>query len=191
MALPEKRRSSISYAAFMELGEDVQYEVINGQVYNMSPSPSVKHQSIAAELLTEFNLFLRDQDYRIIAEIDVCLEGEKDVTEVSEWVKPDIVIVCDKDKIKENRIAGAPDLIVEILSKSTAKIDRMVKFNRYQRAGVDAYWIVDPAHETIEVYTLKGRHYILSGTYASDEVIQVNKFDGLTVDLRHVFREDF
>jgi Uma2 family endonuclease len=61
MALPEKR-SSISYAAFMELGEDVQYEVINGQIYNMSPSPSVKHQSIAAELLTEFNLFLRGRD---------------------------------------------------------------------------------------------------------------------------------
>jgi Uma2 family endonuclease len=170
------------------LGEDVQYEVINGQVYNMSPSPSVKHQTIGMELSTEFNLYLRNKKCRVIAEIDVCLEGNDDLTETKEWVRPDIVIVCDKNKLSKNHISGVPDLIVEILSKSTAKTDKMIKFNRYQKAGVKEYWIVDPAHETIDVFYLQNGAYKQKGTFANDEEVKVIIFDDLTINLQDVFR---
>ncbi|MDC3414499.1 Uma2 family endonuclease [Terrihalobacillus insolitus] len=189
MALPQEN-NSITYAEYLKLDEDIQYEVIDGQIFNMSPSPSVKHQAIAMEISTEFNIYLRSKSCRVLAEIDVCLCGEKDNSKVKEWVNPDIVIVCDKNKINKNRIAGAPDLIVEILLKSTAKTDRMIKFNRYQRAGVKEYWIVDPAHETIDVYILESEFYKHDGTYANDEVIEVNIFDDLTVNLKNIFREE-
>ncbi|MBM4763583.1 Uma2 family endonuclease [Bacillus sp. B15-48] len=188
MALPQER-SSLSYYEYLKLGEDVQYEVIDGQVYNMSPSPNVKHQSIEMDLSTEFNLYLREKSCRVLAEIDVCLSGEKDMSQTHEWVKPDIIIVCDKNKIHENRIVGAPDLIVEILSKSTAKIDKMIKFNRYENAGVKEYWIVDPAHEVIDVYKLENERYVQSGTYTKEESISVNLFDDFSIDLRRIFRD--
>ncbi len=100
MALP-RENNSLTYAEYSKLGEEVQYEVIDGRIYNMSPSPNVKHQSIATELLTEFNLGLRTTSCRVIAEIDVCLCGKEDTTRTNEWVKPDIAIVCDKDKVKK------------------------------------------------------------------------------------------
>ncbi|PWA12058.1 Uma2 family endonuclease [Pueribacillus theae] len=188
---PPHENNSLTYAEYLKLDEEVQYEVIDGRIYNMSPSPNVKHQSIAMELSTEFNVYLRNKSCRVLAEVDVCLCEEEDLTKVNEWVKPDIVIVCDEDKIHKSRIVGAPDLIVEILSKSTAKTDRMIKFHRYQRAGVKEYWIVDPAHETIDAYVLENELYKHNGTYTNDEVIEVRIFDDLSIDLKNVFREEF
>jgi Uma2 family endonuclease len=190
MTLPQKR-NTLTYKEYLALDEDIEYEVIDGQMYNMSPSPNTRHQSVSMELSTEFNMYFRNKACRVLAEIDVCLSDDQDFAKVTEWVKPDILIVCDKNKIHENRIVGAPDLIVEILSKSTAKIDRMVKFNRYQRAGVKEYWIVDPLHEIIDVYVLENEQYKYEGTYASDEVIQVTLFEDLSINLKMIFREEF
>lgn len=177
-----------TYTEYLKLGERIQYEVIDGQVYNMTPSPSVKHQSIATELITEFNLYLRKKACIVLGEIDVCLCGNKNTDNVNEWVKPDIVIVCDKNKIHQSRIVGAPELIIEILSKSTAKIDKMIKFNRYQKAGVKEYWIVDPVYETIDVYVLHDHFYKHNGTYTNDEEIKVHIFEDLIIQLKNIFR---
>ncbi|MGY0691421.1 Uma2 family endonuclease [Virgibacillus sp. FSP13] len=190
MTLPQEN-NLLTYAEYLKLNDDIQYEVIDGQIYNMSPSPNVKHQSIASELITEFNIHFREQSCRVISEIDVSLSGEREPSQVNEWVKPDIVIVCDKEKIMKNHIAGAPDLIVEILSKSTAKTDKMMKFNQYQKAGVDEYWIVDPAHETIDVYVLENGYYKSVGTFANDDVLNVISFENLFVKLKNIFRDDF
>lgn len=85
---------------------------------------------------------------------------------------------------------GVPDLIAEILSGATAKKDKTVKYNLYQKVGVKEYWIVDPANEFIDVYLLKGDRYEASGTYFKDDSIPVNIFDGFSIDLKNVFRED-
>ncbi len=82
-------------------------------------------------------------------------------------------------------------MIVEILSKATAKTDRMIKFNRYQKAGVKEYWIVDPAHETIDIYVLENNFYSHAGTFANNETADVNISDGLSINLENIFREDF
>lgn len=99
------------------------------------------------------------------------------------------MIVCDKTKIQENCISGAPDLIVAILSKYTAKIDKMIKFNRYQRAGMKEYWIVDPAHETIDIYKLENNLYKHGGTYGNNEVINVGIVNDLSINLKAIFRD--
>lgn len=141
-----------TYSEYLQINDDIRYEVIDGYIYHMAPSHNVKHQMISLKISTEFSIYLRNKACSVIPGIDVSLEGATETTEMKEWFRPDISIICDQDKMKENHIAGAPDLIVEILSKSTAKADKMVKFNRYQAAGVKEYWIVDPAYETVDVY---------------------------------------
>ncbi|ALX49118.1 Uma2 family endonuclease [Lentibacillus amyloliquefaciens] len=176
-----------TYSEYLQMNDDIKYEVIDGYIYNMSPSPSVKHQRIGVKISTEFDNYLRKKSCDVISEIDVSLEGVTDTTKMKDWVRPDISIICDKDKMKENYIAGAPDLIVEILSKSTAKADKMIKFNRYQDAGVKEYWIVDPAHEAVDVYLLKDGHFVHDGTYTNEETVRVGIFDNLFIDLNNIF----
>ncbi|MBB5325036.1 Uma2 family endonuclease [Anoxybacillus tepidamans] len=146
MAIPQGK-DSLTYAEYLALEEDVRYEMIDGQIYNMSPAPTTRHQAVQRELLTEFNIYLRGKPCSVFgAPIDVCLTDEDhDVTKIKEWVEPDLVVVCDQNKIRDKRIVGAPDLVIEIISKLTVKKDKVIKFNRYQRAGVKEYWIVDPS----------------------------------------------
>ncbi len=66
----------------------------------------------------------------------------------------------------------------------------MIKFNRYQRAGVKEYWIVDPSHEIIDVYLLENGFYKHGGAYANDEAVKVNIFDDLSIDLKNIFRDE-
>jgi Uma2 family endonuclease len=153
----------------------------------MSPSPNVRHQSISMQLSTEFNNYFRNSKCKVLAEIDVSLEGEEDIDSVKEWVRPDISIICNDEKIKENYIAGAPDLIVEILSKSTAKRDKMIKFNRYQHSGVKEYWIVDPIYETVDICVLKNDYFNHLGTYANGGKVELSISQGLSIDLSLIF----
>ena len=191
MAIP-KNQDTLTYAEYLDLGEEVRYEVIDGKVYNMSPAPSTKHQAVQREILTEFTIYLRGKKCSVFGSpIDVCFsEADSDIKHIKEWVEPDLVIVCDKNKIKEKRIVGVPDLVVEILSKSTAKKDKLIKFNRYQSAGVKEYWIVDPSNEHIDVYLLENGGYKHSGAYFRDDRIPVHIFDGFSIDMANVFREE-
>ena len=72
-----------------------------------------------------------------------------------------------------------------------AKIDKMIKFNRYQKAGVKEYWIVDPVYVLIDVYLLENERYKHNGTYAKDEIVPVHLFDDFSIDLKQIFREEW
>jgi len=185
--MPLRGENTLTYAQYLKMDEEIKYEIINGQLYYMSPSPSVKHQRIAKELLTEFNMYLRGKECEVIPEIDVSLEGLEDTTEIEEWVRPDLSIICDENKKKENHIAGAPNLIVEILSKSTAQKDKVTKFNPYKNSGVEEYWLVDPAYELLEVYWLENGEYIKMGIFSKQDKVKVNIFENLLIDLNLIF----
>ncbi|MCF6094901.1 Uma2 family endonuclease [Microaerobacter geothermalis] len=189
MALPYQE-GNFTYMDYLKLGEELRYEVIDGQIYNMTPSPTPKHQDVITQLSVDFGLYLRGKQCRVfVSPIDVCLSDEReDLNKVKEWVEPDLVVVCDKNKIGDKRIIGSPDLVVEVLSPSTAKKDRMVKYNRYQRAGIKEYWIVDPVHETIEVYLLEGGAFKQGGTYFKDDTLPVSIFKDFMIDLSNIFR---
>lgn len=190
MAIPQKH-NPLTYSEYLELDGDVRFEVIDGHVFNMSPAPSTKHQAVQRELLTEFTIYLRGKKCNVFGSpIDVCFtEDDNDIKKIKEWVEPDIVVVCDKKKIHEKRIVGVPDLVIEILSKSTAKKDKLIKFNRYQKAGVKEYWIVDPSNENIDVYLLESGSFNHSGIYFKDDHIPVNLFEGFSIDLMNIFRD--
>lgn len=108
---------------------------------------------------------------------------------VRNWLIPNLIIVCDPNKIKRSKIVGAPDLVVEIISPPSAKIDRLDKRLAYQHAGVLEYWIIDPANQLVEVYLLKGRSLELDNVYNREDSISVHVLDNLKIDLTMIFPE--
>lgn len=121
MSMPERKRS-YSYADYLSWEEDFSCEAIDGQIIAMSPSPTPKHQDVLDELTAEFKMFLRGKQCRAFsAPIDVCLFANKETKkgDIKDWVQPDLIVVCDPNKIGEKSIIGAPDLAIEVLSPPT------------------------------------------------------------------------
>ena len=101
-------------------------------------------------------------------------------------VQPDLCIICDPTKIDEKGCNGAPDMIVEILSPSTAQRDLDLKFNLYEENGVKEYWIVQPNDQTVSIFDLIDSKFTLRGIYHRKNIIEV-KTIGLDIDLNEVF----
>lgn len=102
-------------------------------------------------------------------------------------LQPDLMVVCDRNKVDCHGIHGAPDLVVEVLSPATARYDKIIKLSLYQRAGVPEYWIADPVSRSASVYTLKNGVYQSPTVYGSDASIPVGALDACQVDLSTVF----
>lgn len=110
--------------------------------------------------------------------------------DVDTMVKPDLSVVCDRSKVDERGCKGAPDLVIEILSPSTMRHDRLVKLGLYQRAGVREYWIVDPANRTVQVFLPDSSGtFRLCEDYGQTEVAKVTVLDGCFIELKKVFAE--
>ena len=126
---------------YLALPEDERYELIDGRFYKME-TPPVAHQRILRFLSFEIEWFIRKNDGKcevLPAPVDVKIIPEDNKT----MVQPDIVVICEPDKVQEKRIEGAPDFIVEITSSSTRRKDITIKMSKYSEAGVREYWIID------------------------------------------------
>ena len=104
-------------------------------------------------------------------------------------VEPDISVVCDKSKLDQYGCKGAPDLVIEILSPSTRRRDRLVKWNLYQRAGVREYWLVNPEEQSVQVMLLDNGTLIPHEDYGREDAARVTVLDDCLIDLRKVFPE--
>ena len=133
------------------------YEQINGREYMMA-RPTVNHSRIARNIVGIFDRHLIGKTCEAFGKTDVYL-SDKD------YIIPDAMIVCNPDIITKKRIAGVPDLIVEILSPSTSRRDRLEKLRLYKKYGVKEYWIVDPRGKSVEVYLLKEGSFELENVY--------------------------
>jgi len=102
-------------------------------------------------------------------------------------VQPDILVVCERDKIKPTHIEGAPTLVVEILSPSTTVKDRGAKMDLYARAGVKEVWIVTPYPSLVEVYSLTDQGYRHVKAYAREETLHSVVFDDFELALEPIF----
>ena len=143
--------------------DDERWEIIGGEAYAMSPSPTARHQGIQVRLSFGLQAFFRGKTCQIYtAPLDVKL-SETDV------VQPDILVVCKRGQVKRTHIEGAPALVVEILSESSALHDRTTKMQLYARHGVPEVWLVTPYPSMIEVYHLAGKAYSLVRTYTPSE----------------------
>ncbi|MGJ7922937.1 Uma2 family endonuclease [Neobacillus sp. LXY-4] len=191
MSIPEGR-TKYTYADYVALGQDIFFEMIDGNVISMSPSPTPKHQDVVDELTAEFKMYLRGKECMAFSSpIDVCLFANKETNleEIKDWVQPDLVVVCDKNKIGDKNITGAPDLVIEVLSPSTARNDRLIKFNSYERAGVKEYWIVDPYNMSVEIYSLVGNSYTQAAVFGKDDLLSVGIFNDMQINLKNIFKE--
>ena len=173
-----------TYADYEKWDDDIRYELIDGHAYMMS-APSMSHQSILIELGRQLANYLKGKPCKVfLAPCDVCLNGlgdkDKDV------VQPDAIIICDESIIEKKRCNGAPDMVVEILSPSTSKMDLFVKLKKYQKTGVREYWIVDPDTQTVNVHILENGQYIIK-SYEHDKTIAVAVLDGCIITLPDVF----
>ena len=173
-----------TYADYASWGDDLRCELIDGEIVVMD-APSFDHQSVLMELSRQLANFLVGKKCVVLpAPFDVCLNslGDEDTT----VVQPDIVVICDDSLLDKKRCNGAPDMVIEILSPSTASHDRIKKLNKYLEAGVREYWIVDPEFKTVNVHILENGKYILY-TYESNETISVHVLKGCEILLQYVF----
>lgn len=180
--IPESLK--FTYKDYLLLPEDKRYEIIEGDLY-MVPSPFTKHQRISINLAHILLEFVRQKDLGeiLIAPCDVLL-SEHDI------VQPDILFVSTEKSsiITEKNIQGAPDLVVEILSRSRKHIDKKLKNRLYARSGVKEYWIADPDKETIEVFTLKkAEGYKSDGIYGRKDKLKSTVLKGLSINVNEVF----
>lgn len=146
---PVKRQGEYTVEDYYNWPEDERIELIDGVIYHVS-MPSIKHQRIVGEIDFTFKSFVRRKKGKCEifgAGIDVRLDCD-DKT----MVVPDITVICEKDKLTEQYLDGAPDLVVEVLSPSTRRKDMTLKLSKYAEAGVQEYWIIDPKKENIIVY---------------------------------------
>jgi len=192
MTLPAEKQTKYTFRDYVNWPDEEKWELIDGVAYNMSPSPSRRHQKILRELLGQFWSFLKGKECQVYnAPFDVRLPktDEKD-EDIQTVVQPDILVVCDPRKLDEKGCRGAPDLIIEIVSPSSASKDMKEKFALYERHGVKEYWIVYPVEKITMVFTLeKNGEYSKPKTYSQQEKIEIVFLAGLTIDLEPVFRE--
>lgn len=192
MALPEEKENRYTYGDYISWSGEERWELIDGVPFNMSPSPSRKHQVILRELLGQFWSFLQDRECEVYsAPFDVRLpKADEEDEDIQTVVQPDILVVCDRNKLDEKGCRGAPDLIIEIVSPYTASRDMKEKFSLYERHGVREYWLVYPIEKTVMVFILgEDGEYGEPKTYSQHDTIEVSFLEGLVIDLVPALRE--
>lgn len=182
-----------SYADYLKWQLQERVELLRGKIFKMSPAPSVRHQRVSIKFSGLFFNHFRHSDCELFAApFDVRLYDRRKSVKVNQEiftvVQPDLCIVCDSVKLKDNQSCnGAPDLVVEILSPGNTKREMKDKFELYEEAGVREYWLVHPLDESVQIYVLnEADHYI--GLPPATEVAQSSIFPDLSVDLAEVFR---
>lgn len=158
---------------YYHLPDDQRMELIDGIFYDMA-APRIRHQLACMEIRDSINRYIKKNQGDCIVfdtPIDVVLEGDRDTV-----VQPDVTLICDRSKLKSERIVGAPEFIVEVLSESTRKKDMTVKQAKYAAAGVKEYWIVDLEKEKILVYDYQHDYNV--SIYSLNDKVPVGIYHG-------------
>ena len=184
--------SPYKYADVIAWPEGERWELIDGVAYDMSPAPSRRHQDIVMALTIQLNAFLDGTPCLLYsAPFDVRLpKASEDGMTATTVVQPDLVVVCDREKLDERGCVGGPTLVVEITSPYTAAKDLREKRAAYERAGVPEYWLILPHEQTVLVFTPDAAgKYGAPAVFTRDEQAPVGVLPGLSIDLARVFAE--
>lgn len=176
----EKRK--YTYEDYLKTPEDKRYELIEGELF-MTPSPITNHQRISRKIEFLLEKFVTENDRGEIfyAPYDVYLDDEN-------VLQPDILFIS-KDRLNiigDKNLQGAPDLVIEILSESTAYRDLIQKKKLYAKFGVKEYWIVVPEEKTVDIYVLKDNAYQLYKTFGKDDTLESQLLKGFRIELNVV-----
>ena len=180
-----------TFADALSWGEDSRTELLYGTPMLMAP-PTRAHQKACGALFAQLYQYLQGKKCEVypapfavrpFAQAGDTPEG------TDTMVEPDITVVCDLDKLDDLGCKGAPDLVIEVLSPSTERHDRFVKFNLYQRAGVREYWLVNPQGKTVQSFVLEEGRYTAHDFAVAGEQMPVSVLAGCVLDLSQVFEE--
>jgi Uma2 family endonuclease len=153
-----------SYADYLLWKIKERVELFKGIIAEMSPAPNPTHQRVLRELFTVFELFFSNHKCELFfAPIDVRLLNKNKSTndnKIYTVVQPDLIVVCDEDKIDERGCLGAPDLVVEILSPGNSNKEMNIKYELYEEAGVKEYWMIHPTERQLLIYVLENGKFI-------------------------------
>lgn len=176
-----------SYADYLTWEFEETVELIKGKIMLMCPAPNLKHQRISRKLSHYIDNFLYKKHEKncelFIAPFDVKLNDS--------IVQPDLCVVCDKTKLTEQGCNGAPDWIIEVLSKGNSKKEMRSKYALYEEHGVIEYWLVYPYEQAVYQFVLNDelKKYHLMAMYAGDEIASSFIFPDLKIDLTEIFSE--
>jgi len=185
------KEGSYTYADYLTWPEEERWELIEGTAYAMTPAPTVRHQQILGRLHLQMGQALEDDPCEVLlAPLDVRLPDGASIADeaIRNVVQPDLLVVCDPEKLDSAGCLGAPDLVVEILSPSTAFKDQTAKLTLYEQNGVKEYWIINPVRETVLVYCLDlDGLFGKPAEYRKTETLDSAAVEGMAVVLAQVF----
>ena len=164
---PEVREQGLTYEDYAALDDDNRYELVDGHLELMSSAPIVGHQLISFELQRKIYDSCSSEYLILNAPVDLILS-------LYEVRQPDLLMVhrSQISIISQKGVTGPPDLVVEILSPSTLRRDKVDKLKTYARFGVPEYWIVEPTLGSLEQYILENDRYELINVYQGDEPVR-------------------
>ena len=178
MPLLQPQTETVTLEQYETLPENTRAEVFDGVIYNMA-SPSQNHQTILTELLVLLRNYIYNKNGGCSvfpAPFDVKL-NDNPLT----IVQPDIMVICDKNKLDGKRCNGAPDFIIEIVSPGNASDDYIKKLYYYQNHGVREYWIVNPLKKIVQTYFFDGEED--SNAFLFEDEISAHIFTGLSIKI--------
>lgn len=158
------------------------FEIIEGIRYDFLSSPKYTHQKLLTNLYRSFYSSCHLEGEILFAPLDVHFDEDN-------IVQPDLIYIArdHMDIIRDGYIFGVPDLVVEILSDSTAKRDKTIKKRLYEKFGVKEYWVVDPLYRLVEQFVLNNERYVLEEVLTEEDVLTARTISCLTIDLNNIF----
>jgi Uma2 family endonuclease len=177
-----------TYADYLEFDESVRCELIGGDIFLRSP-PITSHQRVLSRLFLKLSAFLEGKTGEIFTPpFSLRLAPKEDLSDDTVF-QPDIIVVRDSTKISGHSCIAAPDMVIEILSTLSDPIDpidRTIKFNAYQKAGIQEYWLADPEIKTLHACVLENGKYTVS-RYTMTDTAPVNSLPGCEINLETIF----
>ena len=180
----EKSTELFSWHEYKDWPEDNRWQIIDGHAYCMAAAPNIKHQKVTGNLYATIKEKLGGKPcVPFIAPTDVVFDDYN-------IVQPDVLVVCNKSKITDANIQGAPDLVVEVISPSNSFMDKKQKLELYERFAVPEYLLIDPVGDLVERFRLVDGRYGRSEIFAWHEELALISLPGLVINLWEVFERD-
>jgi Uma2 family endonuclease len=175
------REENVTYEDYANFHDDNRYELVDGRLELMSPGPNSVHQLVSFEIQKRIAHTCEKDAIILNAPIDVILSSK-------EVRQPDLVILLRTHlhQLTRRGVEGAPDVVIEILSPSTAKRDKMSKMVSYAKHGIPEYWIVDPSDCFLEQFYLQNDHYILTNVFAEGDAVSSQVLPCLSFTMQEV-----
>lgn len=166
--------------------EDERWELIGGEAHMMTPAPSGRHQQISVRLTSRLDVALENAPCVLYhAPTDLLFEATEETDTV---VEPDLFVICGPHK-SNGQVIGIPVLVIEILSPSTARRDKVVKRALYERVGVKEYWLVDPSNEIVDIMVHDGARFGPLQSYGQGDIIESTMLPGIAIEVKSVFAQ--